>query len=187
MAQASDYPVQLSIDYPESSNRLTAFFRIILVIPVIILSAVLGAPKFLAPLLMLLFAGKFPRWWFDWNLQVKRFQARINAYFGLMQDDYPSTEDDQSVHLDIEYPENLNRFLPLVKWLLAIPHFIVLMVLGLVSLVLTIIAWVAILFTGRYPRALFDVNLGIARWSVRVNAYAFALMTDRYSPFSLSP
>ena len=187
MAQASDYPVQLSIDYPEASNRLTAVFRLILVIPVIILSAVLGAPKFLAPLLMLLFAGKFPRWWFDWNLQVKRFQARINAYFGLMQDDYPSTEDDQSVHLDIEYPEDLNRFMPLIKWLLAIPHFIVLIVLGLVSLVLTIIAWFAILFTGQYPRALFDVNLGIARWSVRVNAYAFALMTDRYPPFRLSP
>lgn len=187
MAQASDHPVQLFIDYPESSNRLTAFFRLILVIPVIILSAVLGAPKFLAPLLMLLFAGKFPRWWFDWNLQVKRFSARINAYFGLMQDEYPSTEDDQSVHLDIEYPDHLNRFLPLVKWLLAIPHYIVLMVLGIVSLVLTVIAWFAILFTGRYPRALFDVNLGIARWSVRVNAYAFALMTDQYPPFRLSP
>ena len=187
MAQASDYPVQLSIDYPETSNRLTAFFRLILVIPVIILSAVLGAPKFLAPLLMLLFAGKFPRWWFDWNLQVKRFQARINAYFGLMQDEYPSTEDDQSVHLDIEDPEDLNRFLPLVKWLLAIPHYIVLMVLGLISFVVIVIAWFAILFTGRYPRALFDFNLGVARWSVRVNAYAFALMTDQYPPFRLSP
>lgn len=187
MAQASDYPVQLSIEYPESSNRLTAFFRIILTIPVLIPAAVLGAPKFLAPMLMLLFKGKFPGWWFDWNLQVSRFSARINAYAGLMQDEYPSTEDDQSVHLDIEYPEDLNRFLPLVKWLMAIPHYIVLMVLGLVSLVLTIIAWFAILFTGRYPRALFDVNLGIARWSTRVNAYAFALMTDRYPPFRLSP
>ncbi len=183
MAQASDYPVQLSIDYPESSNRLTAFFRLILAIPIIILSAVLGAPKFLAPLLMLLFAGKFPRWWFDWNLQVMRFSARINAYFGLMQDDYPSTEEEQSVHLDIEYPENLNRFLPLVKWFLAIPHFIVLIVLSIVSLALTVIAWFAILFTGRYPRELFYFNLGIARWSVRVTAYALALMTDRYPPF----
>ena len=187
MAQASDYPVQLSIDYPESSNRLTAFFRPILMIPSSSLSVVLGAPKFLAPLLMLLFTGKFPRWWFDWNLQVKRFSARVNAYIGLMQDEYPSTEDDQSVHLDIEYPEDLNRFLPLVKWLLAIPHYIVLMVLGFVSLVLTVIAWFAILFTGRYPRELFDFNLGVARWGVRVNAYAFALMTDRYPPFRSQP
>ena len=187
MTQASDYPVQLSIDYPESSNRLTAFFRFILIIPVFILSAVLGAPKFLAPLLMLLFAGKFPRWWFDWNLQVLRFSARVNAYFGLMQDEYPSTEAEQSVHLEIEYPEDLNRFLPLIKWLLAIPHFIVLMVLGIVSLALTTIAWFAILFTGRYPRELFYFNLGIARWSVRVNAYALALMTDRYPPFRFGP
>ena len=187
MAQASDYPVQLSIAYPESSNRLTAFFRPILMIPVIILSVFLGAPKFLAPLFMLLFAGKFPRWWFDWNLQVKRFSARINAYAGLMQDEYPSTEDDQSVHLDIDYPDDLNRFLPLVKWLLAIPHYIVLYVLSIVALVVTIIAWFAILFTGRYPRSLFDFNLGVARWGVRVNAYAFALMTDQYPPFRLSP
>ncbi len=187
MAQASDYPVQLSIAYPESSNRLTAFFRPILMIPVIILSVVLGAPKFLAPLSMLLFAGKFPRWWFDWNLQVKRFSARINAYAGLMQDEYPSTEDDQSVHLDIDYPDDLNRFLPLVKWFLAIPHYIVLYVLSIVALVVTIIAWFAILFTGRYPRSLFDFNLGVARWGVRVNAYAFALMTDQYPPFRLSP
>ena len=187
MAQASDYPVQLSIDYPESSNRLTAFFRLILMIPILILSVVLGAPKFLAPLLMLLFTGKFPRWWFDWNLQVTRLSARVNAYIGLMQDEYPSTEEDQSIHLDIEYPEGLNRFLPLVKWLLAIPHYIVLYVLSIVALVVTVIAWFAILFTGRYPRALFDFNLGVARWGVRVNAYAFALMTDQYPPFRLSP
>ncbi len=190
MAQASDYPVQLSIDYPESSNRLTAFFRPILMIPIVILSigvTYAQAMMALPVVLIILFRRKYPRWWFDFILEVLRFTTRINAYAGLMQDDYPSTDEDQSVHLDIEYPENLNRWLPLVKWLLAIPHYIVLMVLSFVSLVVTVIAWFAILFTGRYPRALFDFNLGVARWGVRVNAYAFALMTDQYPPFRLSP
>ncbi len=190
MAQASDYPVQLSIDYPESSNRLTAFFRLILMIPIVIVStgiasaqALMGIPV----LLMILFRRKYPRWWFDFILEVSRFSARINAYAGLMQDEYPSTDEDQSVHLDIKYPGDLNRWLPLVKWLLAIPHYIVLYVLSIVALVVMIIAWFAILFTGRYPRSLFDFSLGVARWGERVNAYAFALMTDQYPPFRLSP
>jgi hypothetical protein len=190
MAQASDYPVQLSIDYPESSNRLTAFFRPILMIPIVILS--IGVTYALVMLtlpvaLIILFRRKYPRWWFDFNLEVLRFSTRINAYAGLMQDAYPSTDEDQSVHLDIEYPDDLNRWLPLIKWLLAIPHYIVLMVLGLVSLVLTVIAWFAILITGRFPRALFDFNLGVSRWEARVSAYMSTLMTDRYPPFSLSP
>ena len=190
MAQASDYPVQLSIDYPDSSNRLTAFFRIILAIPIIILATGITYAQgmmFIPVVLIILFRRKYPRWWFDFNLEVLRFSARINAYFGLMQDAYPSTDEDQSVHLDVEYPENLNRLMPLVKWLLAIPHYIVLMVLGIVSLALTVIAWFAILITGRYPRALFDVNLGISRWGARVSVYVVELMTDRYPPFRLSP
>ncbi len=190
MAQASDYPVQLSIDYPESSNRLTAFFRIILAIPIIILSVgITYAQMFvaLAVFLVILFRRKYPRWWFDFNLEMLRFDTRVNAYIGLMQDAYPSTDEGQSVHLDVEYPENLNRWMPLIKWLLALPHYIVLYVLSIVSLVLMIIAWFAILFTGRYPRALFDVNLGVSRWNVRLTAYMFTLMTDRYPPFRLSP
>ena len=190
MAQASDYPVQLSIDYPESSNRLTAFFRIILAIPIIILSVGITYAQGLMTiplLLMILFRRKYPRWWFDFNLGVVRFSARVNAYIGLMQDAYPSTDEDQSVHLDVEYPEDLNRWLPLVKWLLAIPHYIVLYVLSIVVLVVTVIAWFAILFTGRFPRALFDFNLGVSRWNVRLAAYMFMLATDRYPPFRLSP
>lgn len=190
MAQASDYPVQLSIEYPESSNRLTAFFRLILAIPIVVLSVgVASAQMFMALAvgLMILFRCRYPRWWFDFNLKVLRFDTRVNAYVGLMQDAYPSTDEDQSVHLDVEYPQNLNRWMPLVKWLLAIPHYIVLYVLSIVSLVLMIIAWFAILFTGRYPRALFDFNLGVTRWNVRLTAYMFTLMTDRYPPFRLSP
>ena len=189
MAQASDYPVQLSIDYPESSNRLTAFFRLILMIPIVIVATAITYAQGMLTLpviLIILFRQKYPRWWFDFNLEVLRFSARINAYAGLMQDAYPSTDEDQSVHLDVEYPENLNRFMPLIKWLLAIPHYIVLVVLGIVSLVVTVIAWFAILFTGRFPRALFDFNLGVSRWGARVDAYAFILATDRYPPFRLS-
>ena len=190
MAQASDYPVQLSIDYPESSNRLTALFRIILAIPVIILSVGIAYAQMamaLPVLLIILFRRKYPRWWFDFNLEVIRFTTRVNAYIGLMQDAYPSTDDDQSVHLDVEYPENLNRWLPLVKWLLAIPHYIVLYVLSIVVLVVTVIAWFAILFTGRFPRALFDFNLGVSRWNARLTAYMFTLMTDRYPSVPAQP
>ena len=190
MAQASDYPVQLSIDYPESSNRLTAFFRLILMIPIVIVATGITYAQGMLTLpviLIILFRQKYPRWWFDFNLEVLRFTTRINAYAGLMQDAYPSTDEDQSVHLDVEYPENLNRFMPLIKWLLAIPHYIVIVVLGIVSLVVTVIAWFAILITGRFPRALFDFNLGVSRWGARIDAYAFMLATDRYPPFRLSP
>ena len=105
-----------------------------------------------------------------------------------MRDEYPSTDEEQSVHLDIVYPdakEDLNRWLPLVKWLLAIPHYFVLIILGIVSMVLIIIAWFAILFTSRYPKEMFDFVVGVERWSLRVTAYAFLLTTDKYPPFRL--
>ncbi len=206
MAQASDHPVQLSIDYPESSNRLTAFFRLILAIPIIVVSTLLvglntnlelekttlivissPATLFFAVLLMVLFRKKYPRWWFDFNLELRRFLTRVEVYCALMQDAYPSTDEGQSAHVDIEYPENLNRWLPLVKWLLAIPHYIVLAVLGIIAFVLLIVVWFAILITGRYPRAIFDFLVGVGRWGLRVDAYAFMLATDRYPPFRLSP
>jgi uncharacterized protein DUF4389 len=212
MAVAQDpYPVQFSVDYPDRPlNRLTSAFRIFTIIPIaIVLSTVAGATYssttarggttatavgaggilFLGPLLMILFRQKYPRWWFDWNLQLMRFQARVGAYFALMSDVYPSTDDEQYVHLDFPYPDanqDLNRWLPLVKWLLAIPHYIVLFALGIAALVALIIAWFAILFTGRYPQGLFHFVEGVFRWANRVVAYAIVLVTDRYPPFSLS-
>ena len=143
----------------------------------------------LAPALMILFRQKYPRWWFDWNLQVLRLSNRINVYLLLLRDEYPSTDEQQALHLDMRYPDaaELNRWLPLVKWLLAIPHLLILIVLGLISLVAVVIAWFAILFTGRYPRWLFDFFVGFLRWYNRVIAYAFALTTDRYPPFRLAP
>jgi hypothetical protein len=205
------YPVQFAVDYPDRDlDRLRTGFRLIVAIPiVIVLSSVTGwhgtwgegrhastiavgtgGALFLAPLLMILFRQKYPRWWFDWNLELARFENRVGVYLALMDDRYPSTDEHQSVTLDFPYPdarEDLNRWLPLVKWLLAIPHYIVLIFLWLAALVSVIVAWFAILFTGRYPRGLFDFVLGVFRWTNRVGAYAFLLVTDRYPPFRLSP
>jgi hypothetical protein len=207
------YPVRFSIDYPDRPlNRLTTALRIFVAIPImIVLGTVSGAvvysaqrypggPEyvvvagaggllFAGPLLMILFRQKYPRWWFDWNVELQRFTNRVLLYVLLLDDRYPSTDEEQSLHLDYVYPDakrDLNRFLPLVKWLLAIPHFVVLSFLWIAVLVVVFIAWFAILFTGRYPRSLFDFVEGVIRWGQRVVSYAFLLTTDRYPPFSLA-
>ncbi|HKT02108.1 MAG TPA: DUF4389 domain-containing protein [Rugosimonospora sp.] len=208
--QPTTYPVQFSVDYPDRPlNRLTTFFRAFVAVPILIVlgtvtggtwqwtsngttrTAVVGAGGLLVlgPLLMILFRQKYPRWWFDWNLELQRFSNRVTAYFALMDDRYPATDDHQSVHLDYPYPDvpvQLNRWLPLVKWLLAIPHYIVLFLLEIAAFFAAIGAWFAILFTGRYPRGLFDFIEGVLRWHNRVVAYAFLLVTDQYPPFRLS-
>jgi Domain of unknown function (DUF4389) len=205
------YPVQLSVEYPDRSlSRLTTAFRIFVAIPIlIVLGSVSGSAwsvytsqgtvyiasgagglLFLGPLLMILFRRKYPRWWFDWNLELQRFTNRVLVYILLMDDRYPSTDPEQGLRLDYVYPDagrELNRFLPLVKWFLVIPHFIVLAFLWIAVLFVVIIAWFAILFTGRYPRGMFDFVEGVVRWGQRVVAYAFTLVTDRYPPFSLAP
>ena len=204
------YPVQFSIEYPDRDlNRLTTAFRLIVAIPILVVAGALGGHEwggyagpgrgvvagtvcvlFLAPLLMILFRQKYPRWWYDWNLELLRFSNRIGAYLALMDDRYPSTDERQAVSLDLPYPDaerDLNRWLPLVKWLLAIPHYILLVFLTIAAIVSVIVAWFAILFTGRYPRGLFDFVLGVGRWANRVIAYAFVLVTDQYPPFRLSP
>lgn len=199
--EPSDYPVSFSVDYPDRElNRLTTFFRIFTVIPIAILFSTLaggygywaaGAGVLFFPvLLMILFRKKYPRWWFDWNLEVLRFSNRIGIYLSLMDDRYPSTDDGQSVHLDFPYPNveaELGRGMPLVKWLLAIPHYIVLFFLYIGAFFAVVFAWFAILFTGRYPRGLFDFVEGVIRWQNRVVGYALTLVTDRYPPFRLSP
>ena len=197
MAQSSDYPVQLSVDYAEQRNRLTVFFRPILAIPMHIMWAFVALSGFVlgfSVLLTILFRRKYPRWMFDFNLELRRFAARHLAYSGptiwlslLLTDAYPSTDERQSVHLDIKYPDDLNRFLPLVKLILAIPHFIVLGILWVLMFWVGLIAWFAILFTGSYPRSLFDFSVGVLRWHFRVDAYWLMLATDEYPPFRLSP
>jgi len=203
------YPMSLSIDYPDKPlNGLTTFFRIFTAIPILIILGFFtgsngnqesmagnvsweysAAAVFFPLVLMLLFRKKYPKWWFDWNLVLTKFSTRVCAYLVLLRDEYPSTDEEQAVHIDIPYPDaeqDLQRGMPLVKWLLAIPHYIILFFLSIATVVVVIIAWFAILFTGRYPPGLFDFVVGVTRWSLRVDAYAFLLTTDRYPPFSLS-
>jgi Domain of unknown function (DUF4389) len=201
------YPVQFDVDFPDRPlDRLTSAFRIIVAIPILIVLGTLssetlhsgnettttalasgGGVLFLPLVLMILFRQKYPRWWYDWNLNFLRFSARVTAYLALLDDRYPSTDEEQGVHLNFPYPDarQLNRWLPLVKWFLAIPHYVALFFLGIAALVVVIVAWFAILFTGRYPRNLFDFVVGVLRWGNRVIGYAFALVTDRYPEFSL--
>src|SRR2546421_4016804 len=200
----SSYPVQFDVDFPERKlDRLRTALRLIAAIPIVIVLSLLsgptlnddnrntlvigGATVFLPLVLMLVFRQKYPRWWFDWNLNLLRFSNRVAAYLALLDDRYPSTDDEQAVHLDFPYPDThqMNRWLPLVKWLLAIPHYVVLFFLWIGALVSIVIAWFAILFTGTSPRSLFNYVVGVLRWNTRVMAYAFTLVTDQYPPFSL--
>jgi len=209
---SDDYPVSFGVDYPDRQlDRLTTFFRIITLIPIVIVIAAItgfstsydGADDtattvaiggigilFIPTLLMILFREKYPRWWYDWNLNLQRFAARIGVYAALMDDQYPSTDEQQAVRLEYPYPDvpsDLSRGMPLVKWFLAIPHYIVLAILFIGVILAVIAAWFAILFTGRYPRGLFDYVEGVMRWHNRVVGYAFTLVTDRYPPFRLRP
>jgi hypothetical protein len=207
-----NYPAKLTIDYPDRLlNRLTSLFRIFTVIPIAIVICLLTGPGaswrehahtagwtmgttsgagiiFLATLLMIVFQQKYPKWWFDWNLNITKFGARVLSYLALVTDVYPSTDEDQAVHIDIPYPDvkkDLNRWYPIFKWFLAIPHYVVLAFLIFAAGVCVVIAWFAILFTGRYPKGLFDFVIGVYRWGLRVMSYAFMLVTDKYPPFSL--
>jgi hypothetical protein len=218
MADYPEYAARLEIDYPEKLDRLTTFFRLIWIIPIgVVLGLIsqagqtvtntvtvnqagetidtasrtaggLVAGLLVATVLMIVFRQRYPRWWFDFSRELTRFEARVGAYLFLLTDQYPSTVEEQSVHLELDYPDaknDLNRWLPLVKWLLAIPHYIVLFFVGIAAFFAVIIAWFAILVTGKYPRGLFDFVVGVVRWELRVAAYAFLLVTDRYPPFSL--
>lgn len=212
VTESEPYAARLEIDYPDELDRFTTFFRLIWAIPILIVIGLLtdgsdtivlveetgevirwsGAGitggLFAATLLMIVFRQKYPRWWFDFARELTRFGARVGAYLALLTDRYPSTTDEQAVHLELDYPEveqDLNRWLPLVKWLLALPHYIVLAFLFVVAVLVVVIAWFAILFTGRYPRGMFDYVVGVGRWALRVQAYAFLLLTDDYPPFSL--
>ena len=208
MTTQTTYTLTLEIDYPDRPlNRMTNAFRLVMLVPIAIVLGVLtalgssaaggdsaglvavGGLLFLPPLLMIVFRGKYPRWWFDWNVELMRFTNRVYAYGALLSDRYPSTDEQQYVKLELEYPdarEDLSRWLPLVKWFLAIPHYLVLVVLSIGALFAVVAAWFSILFTGRYPRTLFNYVVGVMRWSNRVSAYAFVLATDEYPPFRLA-
>lgn len=206
------YPATLNIDYPQKLDRFTTFARILWSLPILAVLGLLtssGGDKFMhetgrqatssgggiafglfaATALMILFRQRYPRWWFDFSQELNRFSTRVGSYLFLLTDHYPSTTESQAIHLDYAYPDaknDLSRGMPLIKWLLAIPHYVILLVLIIAAFGATVIAWFAILFTGRYPRGLFDFVVGVGRWSTRVQAYAFMLITDKYPPFSLN-
>lgn len=212
MSTFPQYAARLRIDYPEKLDRLSTIFRLLWIIPIAIVESLLAAignetvvtatgeqvirttggvftGLWLATALMIVFRMRYPRWWFDYARELTRFGARVGAYLTLLTDRYPSTVEEQAVHLEFDYPDisrELNRWMPLVKWVLALPHYIVLGFLYAAAIAAVLIAWFAILFTGRYPRAIFDFVVGVGRWSFRVDAYAFLLVTDRYPPFSLN-
>lgn len=210
MPSGGAYPVQFDVEYQDRDlDRLTTALRIIVAIPILIVAGAVGGHEnsyqagehtwvvasgaggllVFAPLLMIVFRQKYPRWWFDWNLALTQFGLRVFAYLALLRDEYPSTDAEQAVHCVIPYPDvsQLSRWLPLVKWLLVLPHVVVLALLSVVAIGGVIVAWFAILVTGRYPRSLFDFVVGVARWWLRVEAYALLLTTDRYPPFRLGP
>ena len=205
----TEYAARLAVDYPERLDRLTTLFRIVFALPILFIAALLSSSAnagqqvdgetvsetslgigalLLATALMILFRQRYPRWWFDFLRELTRFYGRVFAYLALLTDRYPSTVDEQSVHLEIDYPDaerDLNRWLPLVKWLLVLPHLVVLAVLGVLAFLSVVAAWFSILLSGRYPESLFDFVVGVWRWGLRVQAYAFLLVTDQYPPFSL--
>ncbi len=194
MAQSpAQYPAQLSVDYPDRQlNRLSSALRFLYVLPISIVAAGItnsvNGILFFPVLLMIVFRQKYPKWWYDWHINMTRFSTRIGAYALLLRDEYPATDEEQAVHLEITYPNveaDLNRWLPIVKWALASPHYVGLSVLLIGVVVAGVIAWFAILFTGRYPRGIFDYMVGVMRWSLRVQAYAWLMTTDKYPPFSL--
>ncbi|MBT4828358.1 MAG: DUF4389 domain-containing protein [Candidatus Marinimicrobia bacterium] len=201
----NNYPATLTIDYPENANRITVLFRLFLIIPILIILVLLsyhgaGSKQFpdesywvgilvIPTLLMIVFRQKYPKWWFDWNEQLIKFSFRIMSYVLLLQHEYPSTDEDQGIHIKINYPNvktELNRWMPLVKWLLVFPHLIVLFFLMIGVFTSTILAWVMILISGKYPKKMFNFVVGTLRWILRVQAYALLLITDKYPPFSLS-
>ncbi len=209
-SMTTNHPVEFDVEYPDHPlDRVSTLFRLIFALPILVLLATLGGPAFggggggdglffiglasglvvVPPLLTIVFRQKYPRWWFDFNLAFLRFDNRVMTYLLLLRDEYPSTDEDQAVHLVMAYPDvrsDLNRWLPLVKWFLAIPHYVALLVLDVAVVVGAIVAWIAILITGRYPRRLFDFTVGVMRWHNRVVSYAFALATDEYPPFRLA-
>ena len=203
----NNHPVKLNIDYNEKSNRLTVAFRIFLAIPIFIILALLSPNGeneifndssarvmsvglvFLPTLLMILFRQKYPKWWYDWNVALTKFSMRVASYLLFLRDEYPSTDEEQSVHIDIPYPDvkkDLNRWMPLIKWLLVLPHIIIFAFLIIAVVFCSILVWFIILLTGTYPKGIFDFVVGTLRWTLRVGAYALLLTTDQYPPFSLS-
>ena len=191
-APPPEYPVRFDVEYPERLSRWKIFVKWLLAIPhliiVYLLQIVASVMVFIA-FFAILFTKKWPRGMFDFMVQIQRWTANMAAYaLLLLRDEYPPFSGDAGeypVTLEVDYDANLSRWQIFLKWLFVIPHLVVLLFVLLAAYVVVFIAFFAILFTGRYPRGMFDFVVGAGRWVMRVNAYAQWLMTDRYPPFSL--
>ena len=204
-APVADYPVRFEVDYPERLGRVSTVFRIILYIPIAIFLALVGGQAFsygdvgdatstglaggggivLAIWATVIVRQYVPRWLFDFQVALMRFQARAYGYLALLTDRFPAFEGEYPISFDVRYPDKLNRWkVAIWKIITSIPHIIILIFLYVAAFVVVVIAWFAILFTGRYPQGLHTFVAGVFRWSLRVQAYIFSL-TDEYPPFSL--
>jgi hypothetical protein len=203
MLEDKNYPAQLSIKYNNKSNRVTVFFRLFLVLPILIIFILLlgllvqdndsnavqigGGFLFFPIMLMIVFRQKYPKWWFDWVYELTKFVNRVSAYMMLLTDKYPSTDEEQDVEVSLEYPnvkEDLNRYLPLIKWLLAIPHLLIMIIFLVLWLLLSPIVWLIVLIMGKMPEKLFNFLVGFLRYVLRVGAYSILLITDKYPSFN---
>jgi hypothetical protein len=204
MTVEPSYPVSFEVEYPEQLDRLSTAFRIILYIPVAIFLALIGGQAanygdfddaraislgggggiVLAIWAAVIVRQYVPHWMFDFQVALMRFEARAAGYLALLTDRFPAFEGEYPINFDVRYPERLNRWkVAIWKIITSIPHIIILIFLYLAAIVVVVIAWFAILFTGRYPQGLHTFVAGVFRWSLRVQAYIFSL-TDEYPPFS---
>ncbi len=189
-APGASYPLRYDVEYPEKLSRLLIFVKWLLAIPHFLilyaLSAVASIITFIA-FFAILFTKRYPRGLFDFVVNIYRWNANVSAYVGLLRDDYPPFSWDPGkypVTFEVDYPEQLSRWLILIKWLLVIPNLIALLFVFIVAYILWIVAWLAILFTGSFPRGMFNFIVGTMRWSYRVSAYT-NLLRDEYPPFSM--
>lgn len=189
--QPGAYPLRFDVQYPEKLSRWLIFGKWILAIPHLLIISVLGNLQGVITIIAffaILFTKKFPRALFDLYVNISRWMTNVGAYVSLQRDEYPPFGWEPGrypVTYEVDYPQELSRWMIFVKWLLAIPHFVVLGFLYVAAFFVVIVAWFAILFTERYPRGLFDFSIGVTRWGFRVVAYAF-LMRDEYPPFRLT-
>ena len=185
----SDPLLEYDVAYPERLSRWRIFVKWLLAIPhyfvlyfVGLAASVVAVIAFFA----ILITGRYPRGMWDFSMLYLRWYANLNAYAVMLQrDEYPPFGDGPyPVRVHLDYPETLSRWKIFVKWLLAIPHYLVLSVLGIALAFVVFVAFFAILITGKYHRGMFDFVAGVTRWTMRVNAYVL-LLTDRYPPFSM--
>jgi hypothetical protein len=184
-----DYPARVGIDYSDTSDRMTVFFRGFLVIPhmiVLYIYAIAAMVVLFVAWWAILFTGRMPAGMFNFLLGFQRYALRVGGYWMLLTDEFPPWDDEDApsypLRLEADYPQSLSRLLIFVKWLLVIPHAIIVGVYGYAAFIAVFVAWFAIMFTGQYPRGLADFVAGYLRWNARVNFYQY-LMTDQYPPF----